>query len=81
MILDPEKTALVIVDMQNYFLDERCMDHPNGLKAIEPTIRVLDACRKGDVQVCSLKTLFLDITCLFRAVVKWDIGFLKWRNF
>lgn len=51
IILDPGKTALVIVDMQNYFLDARCMEHPNGLGAIEPTIRVLEACRRGGVQV------------------------------
>ena len=31
--ISPKATALVIVDMQNFFLDAKCMDHPNGLKA------------------------------------------------
>jgi len=43
-----EKTALVIVDMQNFFLDKKSMDHPNGLKAVEPTIK---KCREIGIQV------------------------------
>jgi hypothetical protein len=54
----PESTALVIVDMQNFFLDSQCMDHPNGLKAVEPTIKVTEKCRQAGIQVnlslCSL---------------------------
>ncbi|PVH77278.1 isochorismatase [Cadophora sp. DSE1049] len=49
--IDPEKTALVVVDMQNFFLDASCMDHPNGLKAVEPTGRVVEWCREVGVQV------------------------------
>jgi len=47
----PESTALVIVDMQNFFLDAKCMDHPNGLKAVEPTIKVLEKCREAGIQI------------------------------
>jgi len=47
----PGKTALVIVDMQNFFLDAQCMDHPNGLKAVEPTITAIEACRKAGIQI------------------------------
>ncbi|KAH6669537.1 isochorismatase [Halenospora varia] len=46
----PESTALVIVDMQNFFLDPKCMDHPNGLKAVEPTIKVIQKCRESGIQ-------------------------------
>jgi phosphatidylethanolamine-binding protein len=49
--LAPEKMALVIVDMQNFFLDPSCMDHPNGLKAVEPTIKVIEKCRYLGIQV------------------------------
>jgi hypothetical protein len=49
--ISPKKTALVIVDMQNFFLDAQCMEHPNGLKAVEPTIGVIEACRKAGIQV------------------------------
>jgi hypothetical protein len=47
----PETTALVIVDMQNFFLDSKCMDHPHGLNAVEPTIKVIEKCRKEGIQV------------------------------
>jgi hypothetical protein len=50
----PESTALVIVDMQNFFLDSKCMDHPNGLKAVEPTIKLIEKCREAGIQVCSI---------------------------
>ncbi|KAI9842366.1 MAG: hypothetical protein M1837_007286 [Sclerophora amabilis] len=49
--LDPEKTALVIVDMQNYFLHPKCRDHPLGLAAVEPTLAALEKCRREAVQV------------------------------
>ncbi len=47
----PETTALVIVDMQNFFLDPKCMDHPHGLNAVEPTIKVIEKCREEGIQV------------------------------
>jgi len=50
----PESTALVIVDMQNFFLDSKCMEHPNGLKAVEPTIKLIEKCREAGIQVCSI---------------------------
>lgn len=49
--IDPESSALVIVDMQNFFLDPQCMEHPNGLKAVEPTIKVIEKCREVGIQV------------------------------
>ncbi|KUJ24406.1 Isochorismatase hydrolase, partial [Mollisia scopiformis] len=47
----PEKTALIVVDMQNFFLDSKCMDHPNGLKAVQPTIAVIEKCREVGIKV------------------------------
>lgn len=55
--VDGEKTALVVVDMQNFFLDESCMAHPNGLKAVDPTIQVVEWCRQVGIQVCLLYTI------------------------
>lgn len=49
--ISPESSALVIIDMQNFFLDPKCRDHPNGLKAVEPTIRVIEKCREAGIQV------------------------------
>jgi hypothetical protein len=52
--IDPEKSALVIVDMQNFFLDPKCMAHPLGLKAVEPTIAAIKKCRETGIQVGAL---------------------------
>jgi hypothetical protein len=52
--IDPSKTAFVIVDMQNFFLSPRCMDHPNGLAAVEPSIKVIEKCREAGIQVCAV---------------------------
>jgi len=49
--IDPGKSALVVVDMQNFFLDASCMAHPNGLKAVEPTAKIVEWCRKVGIQV------------------------------
>ncbi|KAI0126517.1 isochorismatase [Xylariales sp. AK1849] len=49
--IDPEKTALVVVDMQNFFLDANCRSHPTGLAAVAPTLTVINKCRKIGVQV------------------------------
>lgn len=49
--ISPEETALVVVDMQNFFLDAKCINHPNGLKAVEPTIKAIEKCRELGIQV------------------------------
>jgi hypothetical protein len=49
--IDPERSALVIVDMQNFFLDPKCVVHPVGLKALEPTIAAIKKCREVGIQV------------------------------
>jgi isochorismate hydrolase len=54
--IDPESSVLVVVDMQNFFLDPQCMQHPNGLKAVEPTIRVIEKCREAGIQVMMLNS-------------------------
>ena len=53
--IDPGKSALVVVDMQNFFLDASCMAHPNGLKAVEPTAKIVEWCRKVGIQVSLLQ--------------------------
>jgi hypothetical protein len=47
----PEATALVIVDMQNFFLHSESMDHPHGLSAVGPTIKAIEKCREEGIQV------------------------------
>lgn len=47
----PSLSALVIVDMQNFFLHPECRDHPAGLAAVEPTLKVIEKCRQAGIQV------------------------------
>ncbi len=49
--ISPALSALVIVDMQNFFLHPSFRDHPTGLAAVEPTLRVIDKCRRAGIQV------------------------------
>jgi len=46
-----EASALVVVDMQNYFLSPEFRDHPLGLAAVKPTIKVIEKCREAGIQV------------------------------
>lgn len=46
----PSLSALVVVDMQNYFLHPSCRDHPTGLAAVEPTLKVIQKCREIGMQ-------------------------------
>lgn len=58
--IDRKTSALVIVDMQNFFLDEQCVgiQHPTGLAAVEPTIKVIEKCRDAGIQV-SMSSLLI----------------------
>jgi nicotinamidase-related amidase len=62
--VDPRRSAVIVVDMQNDFGAERGMFARAGLDisgiqaAISPTARVLDAARRAEVQVVYLKMAF-----------------------
>ncbi|OTA57484.1 isochorismatase [Hypoxylon sp. EC38] len=49
--LAPSLSALVVIDMQNFFLHPRCTDHPTGLAAVERTLEVIRKCREIDVKI------------------------------
>lgn len=51
MALAPHRTALVVVDMQNFFLHRRCRDHPTGRAAVAPTRAAVAACRRAGIRV------------------------------
>lgn len=53
-MIDPERTCLVVIDMQNYFIHPKCRDHVGGIAAVEPTLKVMRRCRELGVQVCFL---------------------------
>ena len=53
-MIDPDKTVLLVVDMQNFFIHPRCCDHAEGLAAVEPTLKVIERCRYEGIQVAWL---------------------------
>lgn len=51
ILLSPSQTALVIVDMQNFFLHPSCRVHPSGLAAVAPLLSTIEHCRRLGIQV------------------------------
>ncbi|KAJ8128188.1 hypothetical protein O1611_g5448 [Lasiodiplodia mahajangana] len=51
VMIDPKTSALVVVDMQNFFLHPNCNNHPTGLEAAERTIEVVAKCRELGIQI------------------------------
>jgi len=49
--IDPQQTCLVIVDMQNYFIDPEYCLHPPGLAAVEPLLQTIERCRREGIQI------------------------------
>ncbi|EJD55356.1 Isochorismatase hydrolase [Auricularia subglabra TFB-10046 SS5] len=49
--VDPAKSALIVVDMQNFFLHPDIMPHPTGLAAVDPLLRVLPILRQRGVSI------------------------------
>ncbi|EXK78353.1 hypothetical protein FOQG_16970 [Fusarium oxysporum f. sp. raphani 54005] len=51
VLVSPDITALIIVDMQNLFLDPKCGSHPKGLGVAGKLEEVIARCRELGVQV------------------------------
>ncbi|KAJ3815964.1 Isochorismatase hydrolase [Lentinula aff. lateritia] len=49
--LDTEKTAVVIIDMQNFFLHKDIRDHPKGLACVDPLMRVVPFFREKNIKI------------------------------
>ena len=54
LLLDPSRTILVIVDMQNYFIHPSCCSHPGGLAAVVPILQVMNKFRAMGIQIAYL---------------------------
>jgi hypothetical protein len=50
----PEFTALVVIDMQNYFLHPSCNYHPAGVAAANQVVQVITKCREAQIKVGTL---------------------------
>lgn len=51
VLISPASAALVVIDMQNFFLHPSCRSHPAGLAAVDPLLRTIERCRTAGVQV------------------------------
>lgn len=58
--VDPEKTCLIIVDMQNYFIHPSFHRHSAGLAAVTPIMRAIQKCRAHSIQVAWLNWVIND---------------------
>ncbi|KZV95638.1 Isochorismatase hydrolase [Exidia glandulosa HHB12029] len=59
--VDPKRTALVVIDMQNFFLHPDMRDHPTGLACVDPIIKTLPVLRQHGVHIIWLCTTPLHI--------------------
>ncbi|CAI6331520.1 unnamed protein product [Periconia digitata] len=53
-VIDPSKSVLIVVDMQNYFIHPMYRDHVAGIAAVDPTLRLIDRCRDEGIQIAFL---------------------------
>ncbi|KAF2636382.1 isochorismatase hydrolase [Massarina eburnea CBS 473.64] len=53
-MIDPGSSVLIIVDMQNYFVHPIYRNHAAGLAAVDPTLKVIERCRKEGIQIAWL---------------------------
>jgi nicotinamidase-related amidase len=53
-MIDPGNSVLIVVDMQNYFVNPIYRDHSAGIAAIAPTLKVIERCRKEGIQIAWL---------------------------
>jgi len=51
VMIDPAKSVLVIIDMQNYFIHPKYREHTGGIAAIEPLMKVIKRCREQGIQL------------------------------
>ena len=49
--INPQQTCLVIVDMQNYFIDPEYCNHPPGIAAVGPILQAIERCRREGIQI------------------------------
>ncbi|KAL5439446.1 hypothetical protein PMIN07_003122 [Paraphaeosphaeria minitans] len=82
-MIDPGASVLIVVDMQNYFINPIYRDHAAGIAAVEPTLKVIERCRKEGIQIAwlnwgindqSLKNMAPAIQRGFSKSLGWHIG-------
>lgn len=82
-MIDPAKSILIVVDMQNYFINPIYRDHAAGIAAVEPTIKAIERCRKEGIQIAwlnwgitdaDLKSMAPAIQRGFSKSLGWHVG-------
>ncbi|KAF1911553.1 phosphatidylethanolamine-binding protein [Ampelomyces quisqualis] len=82
-IIDPGTSVMIIVDMQNYFVHPMYRDHAEGIATIEPTLKVIERCRREGIQIAwlgwgitdhDLKRMAPAVQRGFSKTLGWHIG-------
>lgn len=82
-MIDPATSILIVVDMQNYFINPIYRDHAAGIAAVEPTIKAIERCRKEGIQIAwlnwgitdaDLKSMAPAIQRGFSKSLGWHVG-------
>jgi phosphatidylethanolamine-binding protein len=60
IVIDPSRTIMVIVDMQNYFVHPACYPHIAGVAAVPPILSTMRQCRKLGIQIAYLNWVIED---------------------
>ncbi|KAH7379236.1 phosphatidylethanolamine-binding protein [Phaeosphaeria sp. MPI-PUGE-AT-0046c] len=82
-MIDPATSILIVVDMQNYFINPIYRDHAAGIAAVEPTLKAIERCRKEGIQIAwvnwgitdaDLKSMAPAIQRGFSKSLGWHVG-------
>lgn len=82
-MIDPGTSVLIVVDMQNYFIHPMYRDHAAGIAAVQPSLDVIERCRKEGIQIAwlnwgitehNLKTMPPAIQRGFSKSLGWHVG-------
>lgn len=60
IVIDPSRTIMVIVDMQNYFVHPACYSHTAGMAAVQPILSTMRWCRDLGIQIGFLNWVIAD---------------------
>jgi phosphatidylethanolamine-binding protein len=51
IVIDPSRTMMVIVDMQNFFVHPACYSHIAGMAAVQPILATMRRCRELGIRI------------------------------
>lgn len=68
VVVAPELTTLVVIDMQNYFLHPSCNDHSSGRVAAQKTVEIVKKCREVGIKVSGEGSHDAKLMCMMETI-------------